>query len=93
MPAGHITLVHQRVFYISNEAEQVCSPFSTVFELSSIAPMERYALFFGLQGGGVFVDSNGVANFESCNIHDNTVARKMIIHEEFEDFCVSVLSF
>ena len=40
-------------------------------ELSSIAPMERYALF-GLQGGGVFVGSDGVANFESCNIHDNT---------------------
>ena len=48
--------------------------------------MERYALlFFGLQGGGVYVYStptysngvaiaysNGVANFESCNIHDNT---------------------
>ena len=27
---------------------------------------------FGLQGGGVAVNSNGVANFESCNIHDNT---------------------
>ena len=23
-------------------------------------------------GGGVYVLSNGVANFESCNIHDNT---------------------
>ena len=35
--------------------------------------MERYALlFFCLQGGGVYVYSNGVANFESCNIHDNT---------------------
>ena len=30
------------------------------------------APLFGLQGGGVFVDSNGVANFDSCNIHDNT---------------------
>ena len=30
------------------------------------------APLYGLQGGGVFVDSNGVANFESCNIHDNT---------------------
>ena len=32
------------------------------------------APLFGLQGGGVFVDSNGVANFDSCNIHDNTAA-------------------
>ena len=24
------------------------------------------------QGGGVYVYSNGVANFEGCNIHDNT---------------------
>ena len=29
------------------------------------------APLFGLQGGGVYVDSNGVANFEGCNIHDN----------------------
>jgi len=28
----------------------------------------------GSQGGGVFVGSNGVANFEGCNIHDNTAA-------------------
>ena len=32
------------------------------------------AAFFGLQGGGVYVYSNGVANFESCNIYDNTAA-------------------
>ena len=37
------------------------------------------AAFFGLQSGGVFVDSNGVANFESCNIHDNT-ARNVRLH-------------
>ena len=30
------------------------------------------APLFGLQGGGVFVDYDGVANFESCNIHDNS---------------------
>ena len=29
------------------------------------------APLFGLQGGGVLVSSNGAANFESCNIHDN----------------------
>ena len=40
--------------------------------MSSIAPMERYVLAFGLQGGGVYIQSNGEANFESCNIHDNT---------------------
>ena len=26
----------------------------------------------GSQGGGVYVGYNGVANFEGCNIHDNT---------------------
>ena len=30
------------------------------------------APLFGLQGGGVYVRPGGVANFESCNIHDNT---------------------
>ena len=34
--------------------------------------VERYALhFLGSQGGGVFVASNAVANFEGCDIHDN----------------------
>ena len=28
------------------------------------------------QGGGVFVHSNGVANFESCNIYDNYAGRR-----------------
>ena len=32
------------------------------------------APLFGLQGGGVFVDYNGVANFDSCNIHDNAAS-------------------
>ena len=42
--------------------------------------MERYALLFsGLQGGGVYVYGNGVANFESCNIHDNT-AKNACLH-------------
>ena len=27
----------------------------------------------GSKGGGVYVHSGGVANFEGCNIHDNTV--------------------
>ena len=31
-----------------------------------------YSNTAGSQGGGVFVSSNGVANFEGCNIHDNT---------------------
>ena len=53
-------------------------------ELSSIAPMERYALlFFGLQGGGVFVESNAVANFEGCNIHDNTATFVRLHHWTF----------
>ena len=29
------------------------------------------APLFGSQGGGVFVDSNAVANFKDCDIHDN----------------------
>ena len=32
------------------------------------------APLFGSQGGGVYVSSNGVANFEGCDIHDNTVS-------------------
>jgi hypothetical protein len=32
------------------------------------------APLFGSQGGGVFVDPNGVANFEGCDIHDNTAS-------------------
>ena len=30
------------------------------------------APLFGSQSGGVYVGSSGVANFEGCNIHDNT---------------------
>ena len=41
--------------------------------LSPSAPLNR--LRAGLQGGGVYVASNGVANFEDCNIHDNTAYR------------------
>ena len=33
----------------------------------------------GLQGGGVYIASNGVANFEGCNIHDN-VAGYVCLH-------------
>ena len=33
------------------------------------------------QGGGVFVASNGVANFEGCNIHDNA-ANYVCLHLE-----------
>ena len=33
------------------------------------------------QGGGVYVHSNGVANFEGCNIHDNT-ADSVCMHLE-----------
>ena len=37
--------------------------------------------FFGLQGGGgVFVDSNGVANFENGTIHDNTATSVRLYH-------------
>ena len=37
------------------------------------------ALLFGLQGGGVYVNSGGVANFQDCNIHENT-ARYVCLH-------------
>ena len=47
--------------------------------MSSIAPMERYALhFLGSQGGGVFVDSNAVANFKDCDIHDNAAYLRVL---------------
>ena len=42
--------------------------------------------FFGLQGGGgVFVDSNGVANFENCNIHENMATSVRFIIEPFPE--------
>ena len=53
--------------------------FCPCLDVSSIAPMERYVLAFGLQGGGVYIQSNGEANFESCNIHDNT-ATSVCLH-------------
>ena len=36
------------------------------------------------QGGGVYVGSgpNGVANFEGCNIHDNTATYYVCLHLE-----------
>ena len=40
-------------------------------DISSIAPMELDLALAASQGGGVYVYSNGVANFEGCNIHDN----------------------
>ena len=36
----------------------------------------------GSQGGGVYVSSNGEANFEGCNIHDNTARRVVCLHLE-----------
>ena len=32
------------------------------------------APLFGSQGGGVYVGSGGVANFEGCDIHDNAAS-------------------
>ena len=37
------------------------------------------APLFGLQGGGVVVDSDAVANFVGCNIHDN-IAVAVCLH-------------
>ena len=65
---GTATLTNTNVY--SNEATGVCSPFSTVFELSSIAPMERYALvFFHLQGGGLYI--YGTATLTNTNVYSN----------------------
>ena len=44
--------------------------FFPCLDMSSIPHGTLCAPLFGLQGGGVYV--YGVANFESCNIHDNT---------------------
>ena len=38
------------------------------------------ALLFGLQGGGVYVNSGGVANFQDCNIHENTASADVCLH-------------
>ena len=68
---GTATLTNTNVY--SNEATGVCSPFSTVFELSSIAPMERYVLdFWLLQGGGLNIE--GTATLTNTNVYSNTAS-------------------
>ena len=38
-------------------------------ELASIAPMERYVLGFGLQGGGLYIE--GTATLTNTNVYSN----------------------
>ena len=39
----------------------------------SIAPMERYVLAFGLQGGGVYI--YGTATLTNTNVYSNTASQ------------------
>ena len=64
-----VTLTNTNVY--SNQATEVALAFSTVLELSTIAPLVLDVRSHGSQGGGVYVTSNAVASFEICNIHDN----------------------
>ena len=69
--SGTATLTNTNVY--SNTASQV---------RARLLPLPRQFLhrpdgklrapLFGSQGGGVYVSSDGVANFEGCDIHDNT---------------------
>ena len=75
--SGTATLINSNVY--ENEAGSVCSLIepSVTFHPS---PQWRLTLLSRLaQGGGVLVD--GVANFEGCNIHDNT-ASDVCLHLE-----------
>ena len=50
-------------------------------ELSSIAPMERYALhFLACRAVASLSNPTAVANFEGCNIHDNTATFVRLHH-------------
>ena len=44
----------------------------SVLELPSIAPMERYVLGFGLQGGGLHIA--GTATLTNTNVYSNQAA-------------------
>ena len=46
------------------------------------SPLWRLTSLSRSQGGGVFVHTDGVANFEGCNIHDNTATSSVCLHLE-----------
>ena len=62
---GTATLTNSNIY--SNSANSVRARLCVTFHRPAELTAAR-----GLQGGGVYVASNGVANFEDCNIHDNT---------------------
>ena len=55
-----------------NAVYQVCLPSALALNFHPSPDGTLCAPLFGLQGGGVYVSSDGVANFEGCDIHDNT---------------------
>ena len=69
---GTATLINTNVY--SNEASNVCLPSPLPRQYLHRPDKTLRAPLFGSQGGGVYVASNAVANFEDCNIHDNTAA-------------------
>ena len=64
-----------------NTAYYVCLPSALALNFHPSPQWNVMPSTFGLQGGGVYVFSDVVANFESCNIHDNTAAY-VCLHSE-----------
>ena len=69
---GTATLINTNVH--ANRAAYVCSPFELSLNFHPSSLWSLTSLSRCLQGGGVFGSSYGVANFEGCNIHDNTAS-------------------
>ena len=67
--AGTATLTNTNVY--SNRADRVSPP----FELSPIAPLERYVCARGWQnGGGLYISETGTATLTNTNVYENQVA-------------------
>ena len=66
---GTAMLINTNVY--DNRAGTVCLP-SELSLAFHPAPLWNLPRSRGSQGGGIYVAYNGVANFEGCNIHDNT---------------------
>ena len=90
--SGTATLTNTNLH--SNQAGQVCWAFehslnfhpSSRWNLTSLSRVTR-----GSQGGGVKVEFGGVANFEGCNVHDNTAINVCSCLATLVALCTSLL--
>ena len=57
-----------------NNAFYVCLQLELSLNFPPLPLWSLTSLSRGSQGGGVYVDYNGVANFEACGIHDNSAS-------------------